>query len=220
MAKQARKHTPDEIQTMFSRLLPELTAQQQMDVMRSISQTAAAWLVDRSPRVLRDQPSLARDHAGNYNAQELVRWAVGRAPRPELAPADLEKLMQAAEEVMVELSPRMLLAILDLLEALQKTYGDHATVVFADLILEVLQEHASDAREALRPLSYEEEREEAELQRKREADKEARESLRIAIYCDTHKMLRQGREWIRVTKPPAGFAVDLVTCPKCEVSRR
>jgi len=224
MGKQDSRLTQEERQKAIARLLPDLSGVQQIEVMRSLNQQAAAWLVDRNARVLRDAPGIARDQAGRYDAQDLVRWAVRRAPRPDLAPADVEKLMVAVEAIEGELSGVLLVSIIESLERVHEVYGDSAIVAFADLFIEIIKPCVDAIRAFERQPRYQEELEQEErkreaLRQRIEADREARESLRVAYYCDTHRMLRQGREWVKAPKPPAGFVIDLVACPKCEGSR-
>ena len=63
-----------------------MTAQQQIDALKTLTQAAASWLLGyKSSRSLRDAPDAPRNEDGSYNASDLVAWFVERSSDDPMA---------------------------------------------------------------------------------------------------------------------------------------
>ena len=61
--------------------MTELSTNEEIRGLQSLSQSAAAWLVNLSARSLRDMRGLPRGADGTYSARDVLQWAVDRRLR-------------------------------------------------------------------------------------------------------------------------------------------
>ncbi len=189
----------------------QLSATDQVEVLRDLRQAAAAYLLDCRPRTLRDAIDAPRSGDGRYDAQQLVKWAAGRMERRELPDRDLESLLLAAEAIAVAVPSSTGLRIVNILGELRERYGDAGLLVFVDLLLAELTRLAEDHR----PPSPEEVEREKLAARRREENARAAEELRITVVCESCERLRQGRKWAK-GRIPADHVPCFDRCPDCE----
>ena len=97
----------------------------QVQSLQSLSQQAAAWLVDISTRNLREKPDVPRNADGTYDARALVKWASGRDEAPKLSDAEHERLRIAVES----LSPEVFCSYHHLVAELRAEFGDAAYAI-------------------------------------------------------------------------------------------
>ncbi|OHB71977.1 MAG: hypothetical protein A2V70_18145 [Planctomycetes bacterium RBG_13_63_9] len=185
-----------------------MTAAEEIKVLEHLSQGALAWLLNVSPRTIRDYHDLPRDGDGRYDGQAAVLATRRRVPLPELSDEETEKLILVADAIEGEVAnPRTILAINETLDDLTQRRGDTALVRLVAMILERFRNSAAACRE--------------ELARPPRADGErAREhaawaSLKIFVRCEQCRRIRNGSSWTK-REPPAGYREILGLCPKCE----
>lgn len=192
---------------------PALSGAQQITMMRSLSQQAAAWLTGRNGRSLRDDPTIPRAADGGYDAQELLEWASRRLPEPTLTNDQFERALVISQEITS--AGFALPAFVDFLESLENDYGDSGLVAFVRQLLAECRQAIEDCPDADREPSAAELREEIQRRMEQERQHRARNRFELATVCEQCGRLRRGRDWVK-GKPPAGFAVQTTTCPRCE----
>jgi hypothetical protein len=180
--------------------------------LESIPQSAAAWLLGKSSRMLRDYSDLPRNADGTYNAQRLVEWARSRSrPAADLADADLERLATLAELLWLP-SDDQLPAAVGLVTELHKRYGDAVFIELVQAILAQWRPMVEQQRQLEADPAHH--RRQADQARRQMADDEARAALRISTVCQCCSRIRRGRSWIKVN-PPADHVVLPGRCPAC-----
>ena len=108
----------------------KLTGTEQIAVLQSLNQQAAAWLLNLNGRSLRDRPDIPRNVNGEYDARRLLEWAAGRLPEPNLTDADQERLLTIGEHYAGECSFACK-AIAEFGKDLEAKYGDAGLAVLA-----------------------------------------------------------------------------------------
>ncbi len=83
----------------------------EIDVMGRISQQAAGWALDCSPRTLRDHPEIKRAADGTYSVQDLVNFARGSGGLPTLSDEQFESALLIADQIPTECIARIKRAV-------------------------------------------------------------------------------------------------------------
>lgn len=191
--------------------LTKLTAHQQIAVLRTLTQQAAAFLIGMSARALRDNPNVPRaTDDGRYDAKGLFKWWSGRIGTCKLNDEDLERAMILADDVGYGQWRGV-----RLLRELQEKHGSAGLAAVSEIFLETWiepgdQDPGQEARPTETELRGAAQRAIHEL--KQQA---ARDRLEIAIVCCRCGKLRCGRRWVKA-KPRAGYFVKKSWCPACE----
>ena len=193
---------------MAAKKKDKLTAPQQIQVLHSLTQQAAADLLDMTPRHLRDQGAPRRED-GTYDARDLLAWSAASTPTDhDIDDADIERMLVIAEYLYVEcLSDSALLVIVDYLRELRKS-GPARLAVFVAVLIEhwgYFRDHLTEKIDD--PLLPQNLMDEA-------AKSRAWELMRVAVKCEGCGKLRNGTTWAKGT-PPNGFTVQLCNCPAC-----
>jgi hypothetical protein len=113
------------------------TAPQQIAAMQRLSQQSAAWLLECSPRTLRDHPEIPRAADGSYDARELVRHARGAARLPDLDDDRLEAALRIAEGIDAD----ALAVVRNALETLVATIGGDKVAALCAVSLVIWRHH-------------------------------------------------------------------------------
>jgi len=190
------------------------TGPEQVAAMKSLTQSAAAWLVGVSPRALRDHPDIRRSGDGTYDATDLLEWVAGRIPEPALTDEELERVLVASEHFEV-VDTLAVGPIIDTLTALKDKYGDPGLIVFVREVMAYFSARIADFPDQYREPTAAEMRVKAERHVDQEKRSVAFSRLRITIVCEKCGKLRRGRRWVN-QKPPKDHAVVKGVCPKCE----
>lgn len=193
-------------------------AQVRSSLLRKLSQSEAAWLIDKPAVWLRDNAHVeGRNADGSYDAQKLVA-AVRQEFRPaELSDADLEPVLQLVAEISMCLShPRPIVA---LLTRINDRHGAAGLASVGAALLTALTEDTSfeSGYEDPQQPTAEEIRSEAE---KRIRDLERWEAIRqgrVVLVCRSCRRYRWGRQWLEST-PPADYAFEPFQCPACDAA--
>jgi hypothetical protein len=193
-----------------------------------LSQQDAAKLIGKPAVWLRDNPHVVPRNADGrtYDGAAVVQAMLAQVPTPDLPDAELEPLLQAAEEAATFCGDRLYLGI-ELLEGLQRRYGAPGLAVFGELVLAYLRAWQLTKPTAPQPVPSVAEIEAKELADARRridqqlaeisvADWQAREAGRVVQQCYQCKRYRWGRSW-RPLPAPVDYAVDhdVAICPKC-----
>lgn len=191
-----------------------LTSAEQIAVMERLSQPAAAWLVGVSARTLRDH-AIPRAEDNRYNAGELLTWAAGRIPAPEMLTDDEWERLLTIGELYVAETGLAVGPIADFLTELRDKYGDAGLAAFARGLLEYCESEADAGPERYREPTPGELRAEVERRLQEEQRHRAFDRLDIAVVCEGCGRLRRGRRWVK-QQPARGFAVVKDACPSCD----
>jgi len=187
---------------------------QQIEVMKSLGQQAAAWLLGCTSRTLRDRADAPRKPDGTYDAQGLVAWNRSRITPPELTDDEHERLLLIKEFAIDRPLGGQIIAVFETMTELARRYGDAGILAMGRLFLDEWREQEASYRSDYRePTPEEQERQEAERRRVAACDAAIAE-LRLVIQCETCKRIRHGRTWEKAS-PPAGFMVVSGPCPRC-----
>lgn len=186
------------------------TTTEQIETLQRLGQGAVAWLLDRSPRTVRDAHELRRAADGSYNTRDVLTWVARRWPRPKLDDDEYEKLLLLAENV--HDAEHHAAALVRIVGELRQRHGDGVAVELLDLLLADWQGYVDLERLEESPAMLRQREQQA---REQEQQKEADRDLRQATICHRCKKLRQGRRWLR-SAPPAGFVTLQGTCPSCQ----
>lgn len=200
---------------------PKKRADQIIRSMQRLPQSVAAWLVNLSPRALRDHATCPRNDDGTYDAKAVAAWSVGRRELAELTDEEIEKcycISDLLHEASYDLSGSVVRAIRDL----EAKYGDRALATFAAVFMErwswTVDHHPEDWRPASSEARREWARRNEEIKREGTERDEATADLRVAFVCDGCGKLRRGRRWID-EEPPAGHIVTDDICPTCTTTQ-
>lgn len=194
----------------------ELTADEQIRVLRDLRQAAAAWLLGyKSARSLRDCPDIPRTPNGGYDAAELLRWARSRQPRPEFSDGDTERTLQMLEWT----TPDSGRALLEYLTDLQRRFGDGGLLAYLDELMHYLRRLAK-TEDAISPtppgpMTRLEENRLIECENQRRLETWHCQRLSVRVICERCGRVRHGRNW-RATELPNGSPTLQGTCPDCE----
>ena len=193
---------------MAAKKKDKLTAPQQIQVLHSLTQQAAAHLVGMTPRHLRDQGA-PRNEDGTYDARALLVWSSAASNTTEIDDADIERMFVIADYLHVEcLSDSALLVIVDYLRQVRQS-GPTRMVAFVTVLLDewgYFRDHLTEKiDDPLLPLNLMDEA----------AKARAWELMRVAVKCDQCGKLRRGTTWVK-DSPPNGYTVQLGECPACE----
>lgn len=181
---------------------------EQIAEMKRLSQQAGAWLIGLSARKLRDNTSAPRNDDATYHAQQLLRWAADRQPRPELSDDDYERLLLVHEHGLHADDPTPAIAII---EDLEHRHGAGVWLALGDVIRKAWRESV-EANAIVDSPSVRAKRAAFE-QQQREQDA-ARAELRIVCKCMDCGKIRRGRKWEKRNVPAAFAALDSY-CPDC-----
>ncbi len=196
--------------------LESLSGPQQIIVMKSLTQEAAAWLLGVTARTLRDHShTVERNADDSYDARAVVSSGLLKAEPPELSPDEQEKCIRAAEFLTSDycvVSP----AIMRLIRELEEKYGDRGLAEFVRLVRETwVEDYQATENDPPLPSESElrrqiEERVEADLRASLEGNTKFR--LKQGVECDSCGKVRRGRQWVtaKITESCLGG-----TCPTC-----
>ena len=198
--------------------LAKLTGTKQIEVLKSLTQQAAGWLVGLTARTLRDHPEVPRNPDGTYNAKELLASPLA-CGMPAANPDDVEKIFQVAEWLGVvstcDHDGGSLVTAITLMDSLRERYGNAGLQLFAAVALDRWSSIAS---------GWGREPTESELREK--LDKEFRDPLeraqkarlhrlfQVTLVCEYCRKIRRGRQWIKGSAP-VGFLEALSVCDNC-----
>lgn len=189
---------------------------EQIHELKSLSQQAAAYMLDANGRSLRDWPDIPRHGDGTYDAQDLVAWARRRLPRPDLADEDLEEVLTVCE-LLYSGAHEAWGLLADWLRNFHARYGDAGFALVLQTMLDEFRQQAAngDGRaRAGRPPTWPEWIEQQRPAYNAEVQAWERTVLDVATVCSGCSRLRRGRRWVQ-TVPPAGFRVTPGECPAC-----
>lgn len=191
-------------------------AQVRSSLLRKLSQSEAAWLIDKPAVWLRDNSHVeGRNADGSYDAQKLVA-AVRQEFRPaELSDADLEPVLQLVAEISMCLShPR---PATELLARIKERHGAAGLAAVGEALLVTLQEETAFESGYEEPPEPTAEGIRAEAERRiRDLDRwQARREGRVVLVCRSCRAYRWGRQWLGVESIPDGYAIDPTQCPAC-----
>jgi hypothetical protein len=196
----------------------DMTAPQQIAMMRKLTQEAATWLVGVNGRTLRDHSAeIPRDENGRYDGQALVQWASGRRPRPNLDDNDFERLLLVVDECAGRWEDGLAIGLRQVMAHLEEKHGDGVRVLLADEIIRVIQSEAEYWQGDLLLSEPTREQVRDELTRqKRELREFIREfiDLKLVVRCDSCRRIRKGRKWI-AKDPPKSCTTRPGFCPEC-----
>lgn len=198
--------------------LSKLTATEQIEVMKSLSQQAAGWLVGVTSRSLRDHPELPRNTDGTYNAKELAAAPIASGTLPEESADEVEKMLQIGEWLGMAStcdSDGSLLTVIAMMESLRERHGNAGLALFASILMECFRDITS---------GWQREPTETELREKldnefrdrldREQQARLRRQFRVSFVCDRCCKVRHGRDWIK-GRAPVGYIELETICPVC-----
>ena len=200
----------------------KLTGAQQIEVLKNLSQQAAAFLLGVSARTLRDHPDAPRCEDGAYDARTLLSSGMLQRDAPEFSVDELEKSFTIAEAMNYEITPQML----RFLRGLKERHGDAGWSAVLGILIEYWSElvdpnerEPTDAeiREKLEAEIDERiQRAQAEIDERIQRAQHERltRQFKVAVRCDYCKKLRQGREWVKA-RTPIGYAESGSICPSC-----
>jgi|GEM_PF-1144535 len=196
----------------------KLTATEQIEVMKSLSQQAAGWLVGVTSRSLRDHPELPRNADGTYNAKELAAAPIASGTLPEVSADEVEKMLQIGEWLGMASTldnDGSLLTVIALMESLRERHGNAGLALFASILLESWRDITS---------GWQREPTDTELREKldnefrdrldREQKARLRRQFRGSFVCERCRKVRHGREWIKGRAPVGNIEMETI-CPAC-----
>ncbi len=189
----------------------KLTGAEQIAVLRSLNQQAAAFLLGVSARTLRDHPDAPRGEGGQYDARTLLSSGILQRDAPDFSVDELETSLLIAEAVHYEITPQML----RFLRGIKDRHGDAGL----SAVLGILIEHWCElVDQNEREPSDVEVREKLEAEIDERLQRAQRERLtrqfKLAVRCEYCKKLRRGREWVKA-RTPIGFIEVMNVCPSC-----
>ena len=194
--------------------LRKLTGPEQIVVLQSLTQQAAAWLLDTTARTLRDHVEVPRDADGTYNARELLALGLKTTELSEPTVDELEKMWLIAESLQDD---DRIPAAIRLLNSLRARYGEAGLAMFSTAMLEswtelwTLNGPQKTEQEVCDKL---EEKFQKDLERA-QYDRLSRQLKVVRVCYECHRV-RRGRAWVK-TDIPAGFAKEAgdAWCPDC-----
>jgi hypothetical protein len=192
------------------------TANQQIASLKGLTQKAAAYLLGKSARWLRDRVDApVNPDTSTYDGAELFRWAA--ALGADSAPGDFaddvhEKLLIIAD--VIRRSPKMVSEIPDAatrrtLQTLSNRHGVGVKLALVEILMDGLADEGveyfcgsiEDALDSVRS---------------DRADMEAAAKLDIRFQCRDCDLVRLGRTWTKM-RPSATCCIVQMHCPTCEV---
>ncbi len=191
----------------------------EVEMLKNLSQQAAAWALGVTARTLRDHPEIPRTAEGGYDVRDLAKWAVQHGPRDEITFDDerYEHILTLAEAMLRDLGPH-LWQLVALLDNLEDDYGPNGVLSALSLMRDAWGQILGPELEAMRdvPVSMEDiiEMGRAEL-RHRQAS-QAHDLLRIVTRCQECGTVRRGRRWVKDAKTSALWVDMLTLCPECD----
>ena len=200
--------------------LAKTTGTEQIEMMKSLSQQAAGWLVGLTARSLRDHPELARNADGSYDAQQLLASPlVPSGTLPAENSDEAEKVTQIADwlagaATMLH-SEGSMWTVVALMESLRQRHGNAGLAWFAALALECWKDCASAwKREPTDSEIHEKLEKEFHERLEREQVARQRRLFRVAFVCQYCRKIRRGLEWFK-GRAPMGFIELESVCPNC-----
>ncbi len=188
-----------------------LTAQQQIAVLKTLKQQAAAHLVGLTARVLRDHVDAPRDDDGLYDACALTEWAGLRVGQRALDDDAFESLLLIAEQT---IPSGCIFEAARRVQSIRDDYGQRGLLAIAEMLVERWIVEADETN----PLTKTEAQEiDGYIKRATESaiHSFAHRNLRVVSVCEVCEKLRHGRRWIKAA-PPSGYVVMHDICPACE----
>ncbi len=205
--------------SMDQRALESLSGAQQIIVMKSLKQEAAAWLLGVTARTLRDHShTVERNADDSYDARVVVSSGLLKAEPPELSADEQEKCIRTAELLNEEVSP----AVMRLFRELEDKHGDRG---LAELVRVMKETWADDygkteseppqlSEAELREQIEEEFRQGFETQLRSRIDSNADARLKRGVVCEDCGKVRRGRTWVTGTAKADEHYLKGY-CPKC-----
>ncbi|MBP8130253.1 MAG: hypothetical protein KA184_11805 [Candidatus Hydrogenedentes bacterium] len=191
----------------------------EVEMLKNLSQQAAAWSLGVTARTLRDHPEIPRTAEGGYDIRDLAKWAVQHGPRDAVAFDDelYERIVTLAEAMLRDLGPH-LWQLVALLDNVEDDHGPDGVLSALSLMRDAWGEIPGPELEAMRdvPESIEDIIEMGrEVLRRRQAEK-AHDVLRVMTRCQECGAVRRGRRWVKEAKTPALWTDMLTLCPQCD----
>ncbi len=204
--------------SLDQKALESLSGPQQIIVMKSLTQEAAAWLLGVTSRTLRHHSGKITRHADDsYDARAVVSSGLLKAEPPELSPDEQESCIRAAEFLTGDycvVSP----AVMRLIRELEEKHGDRGLAEFVKLVRETwIEDYQATDRDPPLPSEAElrrqiEEQVETTLRSRLKWNADAR--LKRGVECESCGKVRRGRQWV-TAKAKADEHCLLGTCPSC-----
>jgi hypothetical protein len=189
----------------------QLKNQEQIAILRNLSQQAAATLVGRTARWLRDETDAPRNEDGSYDGPALVGWLQQSegAGRPRLDDDSLEDVLLVANVILEgDRDAPQLASLLNRIDSLTRRVGESVGLVIVDELvaeLRLWQERGETEPDQAKAM---------ELEQQWEEERDARAALRIQHRCGECKRIRHGRRW-RSGEPLKGYYVQETVCTNC-----
>ena len=190
--------------------LKKLSGAEQIIVLQSLTQLAAAWLLDTTARTLRDHVEVPRDANGAYTARELLASGLKTTELSEPTVDELEKMWLIAESLQDD---DRIPAAIRLLNSLRARYGEAGLAMFSTAMLESWtlngpEKTEQEVRDKLEG-KFQKDLERAQYDR-------LSRQLKVVRVCYECHRVRRGRAWVK-TDIPAGFTKEAgdAWCPDC-----
>ena len=200
-----------------------MSGPEQVEVLRCLSQEAAASLLGITARSLRDHAGqVPRNADGSYDGPVLVRWYKNRGDQPTLDDEAYEELLVVAEQIQINIPESLAIAVFDWLKKFRASFGVGGTAAFVDTVLKEWEWFVEkDRARFAEPLPSREEylrkaASEAATEYEALAAVEGLDDLAYAVRCNRCERLRKGRRWLKNVPDPKGFSVVQGTCPDCD----
>jgi hypothetical protein len=187
----------------------KITVQDQVSILKNLSQAAAAELLGIASATLRAHTSAPRD-GEKYDAAKLVAWRLSNVLKPDLSDDETEKFLRGMEASFLASGEAGIPAASRILHALVADHGDGGRAMIADYVLDELASYTDSLNCDHSPEAM---RQQEKYRREQERRDEAEAELHVASVCCDCGKVRQGRKWI-VPRVKTPYVIGSI-CPDC-----